>query len=84
MLFFWRKSRRNKKSTMKRTTPRAELDDLIVSEKHDGYDPYDTMPGRPRDEFGMHRRDDLPGLGRGARRLDLRSHGRHASAVDAA
>ena len=58
MLFFSRKSRRKKKTVTKIVSKKPISGIVDPSAENHGYDPYDTMPGVSRDEFGMRRQDD--------------------------
>ncbi|MDH3588213.1 MAG: hypothetical protein OEQ74_02290 [Gammaproteobacteria bacterium] len=58
MRFYLRKSRRNKKTVVNKNTSRQRPEAPGVARENPGYDPYDTMPGVPRDKFGMYRRAD--------------------------
>ena len=58
MPFFRRKSRRSKKKAAKKVSHRQPAGEQGLADENPGYDPYDTMPGVPRDKFGMYRRAD--------------------------
>ncbi|MBT8132494.1 MAG: hypothetical protein KJO35_09520 [Gammaproteobacteria bacterium] len=52
---FYRLFRRSKKASPK---PRKRAQQKIFVTTEQGYNPYDTLPGIPRERFGMRRRDD--------------------------
>ncbi|MDH3647154.1 MAG: hypothetical protein OER80_10295 [Gammaproteobacteria bacterium] len=56
MLSFFKMFRRSKKTT-KSARPRKYSRDLNISAEQ-GYNPYDTLPGVPRERFGLYRHDD--------------------------
>ncbi|MBT8136270.1 MAG: hypothetical protein KJO54_04555 [Gammaproteobacteria bacterium] len=58
MRFFFRKSRRNRKTVTNKDSSRQQTGELSISRENRGYDPYDTLPGVSRESFGMRRNDD--------------------------
>ena len=56
MRFFFRK-RRNKKAVASKDSTRQRPPHDVTAEC-EGYNPYDTMPGVPREKFGLRRRHD--------------------------
>ena len=58
MRFFFRKSRKAPKTSPNRESTRQSAGDLTISKESRGHNPYDTLPGVARENFGMRRRDD--------------------------
>ncbi len=57
MPFFSRKSRRKKKTVINKAGKQPSVGIVDSGAENEGYNPYDTMTGVPREKFGMRRQD---------------------------